>query len=74
MIVPSNKVRFISTEPSEYASRYAIGDYKIEPAEYVGIVKEVNPFLSGNYMYSIICCPVHWICLVLEDSIIEKLI
>lgn len=69
-----DKVRFISTEPSEYASRYAIGDYKIEPAEYVGIVKEVHPFLSGNYMYSIICCPVHWICLVLEDSIIEKLI
>ena len=69
-----DRVRFISTQPSEYASRYGFGNYIIEPAEYIGIVKNVKPILDRFYMYTIMCCtPIQWICLVFEDSIIEKL-
>ena len=69
-----DRVKFVSDQPLIYASRYAIGDYKVEKEEYIGIIRDVHPLMEDIYLYTIVTTtPIHWICLVQETEIIGKL-
>ena len=64
-----DRVKFISDEPSLYASRYAEGHYKIEKVKYIGVIRNVHPIMKGMCLYTIETIPpLRWICLVYEEE------
>jgi hypothetical protein len=69
-----DRVKFISDKPSLFASRYGLGDYKMENDEYIGIIRNVIPLIEDIYLYTIVTMtPIRWNCLVQEADIIGKL-
>ena len=66
-------VKFKSDQPSVYLSRYAYGDLKIEKEKHIGVIKDVQCVFMKWYLYTIEAFPVHWLCHVQEEEIIEKM-
>lgn len=66
-----DKVKFKSVQPSLNLRRFY--NSKIEWAEYVGVILNVCTIKKGVYKYSIETTSGHWICLINEQDIIEKL-
>ncbi len=66
-------VRFMSEQPDVYLTRYVQGQITIEKREYTGVINNVAILSEDVLIYTIETIPVHWICLVGEEDIIEKL-